>query len=182
MPLLNFTKEPGSSIEATINTPITLFWQIQYETCSQGSSCFQENLHIVFSNNSTLPIERVSASEFLFNAATTLIPGGPNDTTFSYANVRVIMYIDEYVHNNVASLICTATLLTPSTMRIFSTMDIEVINQALPTTANQPISLESTPEPPTCNSALVICSPALPLNLLCFCQLLLLYAIASCCT
>ena len=179
------------------NTAITLFWQIRYESCSSGSNCFQEELDIIFSNNSILPVETVTVSEFLFDAATTLIPGGPNDPTFSYANVQVIMFINEYVRTNITSLICTARLSTtnPTTI-ISSTVNIAVINdnQSSPITtipSSQPTSeSELSSEPPTChsmevwvcNSALVVCSQTLSLKLLCFCQLLLLYAIASCCT
>ena len=173
---------------AEINTAITLFWKIQYESCSSraGSNCFQEELDIIFSNNSTLPVETVTVNEFLFDAATTLIPGGPNDPTFSYANVQVIMFINEYVRINIASLICAARLSTTNPITITSsTVDIAVINPPTTTIPSSQPTSELSSEPPTChssNSALVVCFPALSIKLLCFCQLLLLYAIASCYT
>ena len=192
MPLLNFTDKPDPLIRAEINTAITLFWQIRYESCSQGSEgCFREELDVILLNDSNLlsVTERMPAGdqEFLFDAAATRISGGPNDT-FSYANVQVIMFINEYIDNNVESLICTAKLLrtnSPRRIDITSTVDIEVINQTEKAISSQCTS-KPTSEPPTCtwacNSALVVYSPALSLKLLCFCQFLLLYTIASCCT
>ena len=121
----------------------------------------------------------VTIGKFLFDAAATE-SAEPTDTTFSYANVRVIMFIDEYVKNNVESLSCTATLLKPNTS-CNSTMQshIKVISE----------QISSTQLPYTCapakslisNSVLVVCSPTLIVVLLGFFQLLQLHPIVSYC-
>ena len=165
-----------------INTTITLFWRIEYERCSSSEpgGCLQ--LFLNTSNGHGLyyfrgGLERnheIRNKNFLFDAATTITPVGPNSTS-SNASLRVIMFIDEFVRNNVPFLYCKVVVsLEGQTHQNFSMVNISVTNQtttAVPTT--QP-PLTSTSE--LCSSAHVLYSSELCFGLSCFIQLL--YAIA----
>jgi hypothetical protein len=148
-----FVEEPCSSIEVEINTPIALLWRIEYdEECSHG--CLQVSLNT--SNGHGLynfPAEsnHEIRSNLLFDAATTIIPSGPNSTS-TIANVHVIMFIDEFVRNNVPFLYCKAVVSTltdpsdsivyisvtdlpttiPNTQPCNSTHNISVTDQTVP--------------------------------------------------
>ena len=169
-----------------IGTTITLFWKIQYESCncSRGDSCFDEDLHFTYNDSGIFyPLEdNVIAAKLLFDADITRQPAGPN-TTFSYANVRIIMFIDEYVRNNIASLTCTAILLNQNGCFTNSnTVHIAVANPTTTTTVTNPTtttSNQSIPESSSscmraCSLALTVCSSV---KLLCFFQLM--YVIAT---
>ena len=172
---LTFVTTPRPLIEEKINTTISLFWQIQYESCSQGNNCFRNDLHITETNNYTFDplIER---DKLLFDANTAIERAG----TFSYANVRVIMFIDEYVRHDVASISCTATYIHPlqnnSSATDHHTVSIGVTDHdQLPyhpatDTDNVTTSQPATSEPVRSGSSvvLVVCSPVLGLMLLGF--------------
>lgn len=184
-----------SLIEAKINTSLSLTWQIQYESCDNYSlNCFQVSV-IDDRNDMQLysfrrGIDSVKTSNFKFHldAATTII--SPNTsvsgTNLSYANVHIIMLIDdEYVRSNVSNLTCKVILSkNGKTNTKANKVRIVVTNQTMSTTTTTTLSdhQPSTSVPPTqalvCNSALLTCSSELFLKLLCFYQLLL-YVICS---
>ena len=171
-----------------MNTPISLLWRIQYEDCNNDGigGCLQ-----VFLNTSKnhglydFPAEsnHIILKDLLFDAATTLISAGPNSTSV-YANVRIIMFIDEFVRINVPFIHCkTVVSRGGQTFRNFTTVDIIFAEAHLPTTAVPSTTLvpTSTSKPSTCtqqcSSAHVVCSSEHILGLLCLIQLL--YVIAS---
>ena len=184
-----FVEEPGSNITVEINTTISLLWRIHwYEGCN-NEGCLQVSLYT--SNNhelydSVYPIERNHGilKNLLFYANTTLISTGPTNT----ANVHIIMYINEFVRNNVPFIHCKVRVSRDEqTLKAETTVYITVTD--LPTTAvpTTQLSPTSTSKPPVCiqqlvcNSAHVVCSSEPCLGLLCFIQLLY-YVIASYCS
>ena len=122
-------------------------------------------------------VESKIGDEFLFDVQNTtdIAAAGPN-TTFRYATVRIIMFIDEYVRNNVSSLSCIATLLKPNVGTYTNCSTVHIAVTALTTTTTTTTTNQSTSESTSrhSNSALVVCSSV---KLLCFFQLL--YVIAS---
>ena len=131
-------------------------------------------LYINDSNRIVYPlVDSEIGDEFLFDVMnTTNIAAGP----FSYANVRVIMFINEYVRDNVSSLSCTATLLKPNVGTLTNCSTVHII-AVTPTTTSTQFTSESTSGATVCNSALMVCSSV---KLLFFLQLL--YVIASYCS
>ena len=167
-----------------INTPLTLFWKIKYD-CGDGIE-----LVLNTSNNHGLydfPAQgnHTFLNDVLFDAATTIAMCGPNFSS-NYADVRIIMFIDEYVRNNVPFVHCEVTVSDDySSNKNENMVNITVSDPLVPTTAipNSLLPLTSTSKPPTCmkklicNSAHVVCSSRLHLGLLCFIQML--YVVAS---
>ena len=165
-----------------MNTTITLFWRIEYEGCSSGDpgGCLQ--LFLNTSNGHGLYDFRggsernheIHNKNLLFDAATTITPAGPNSTS-NNANLRVIMFIDEFVRNNVPFLYCKVVVsLGGRISQEHSIVNISVINQtttAIPTTQPTPTSISEL-----CSSAHVLYSSELCFGLSCFIQLL--YTIA----
>ena len=100
----------------------------------------------------------MTVGELLFDAATTKSVGS-TDTSSSYANVRAIMFIDEYVKNNVESLSCTAILLKPNTINSSTMHSIEVIHKHISPTPTITPQIPHTSEPVSsmkpCTSQLV---------------------------
>ena len=200
--MIQFVMKPAPSIEAKVNTSITLFWQIRYESCSQVTpNCFQENLCITFK-------DKINECDDIY-----LRTPGPNDTisgkllfvvnatksadiTFNYINLsmRIIMLVDEYVHANVASITCYATYsLNGTSDGIDDTVSLiqtsESPTMCTTVTSSPPTTSESATQLPcTCapvkafvsNSALVVCSPIL-IILLGFFLLLQLHPFVSYC-
>ena len=163
-----------------MNTTIALFWRIEYEGCSSGDpgGCLQ--LFLNTSNGHGLydfrgGLERnheIRNKNLLFNAATTITPVGPNSTS-NNANLRVIMFIDEFVRNNVPFLYCKVVVsLGGRTYQNDSIVNISMTNQTTTVTV-----ILTTQPTPTSSSAHVLYSSELCLRLLCFIHLL--YAIAS---
>ena len=137
------------------------------------------DLHIHNTNNRPFYplVDSTIGDEFLFDVQNTTDMAAEPD--FRYANVRVIMFIDEYVHKNVASLSCIAKLSTADTPTNCSTVYIAVTNETAATTTAPTITTATTSNQPTFqsisgNSALMACSSV---KLLCFFQLL--YVILS---
>ena len=168
-----------------INTTLTLCWRIKYD-CSDGNKCIQLMLNT--SNNHGLydfpnQENHEILNDVLFDAATT-IRDGPNINSY-YADVRIIMFIDEYVRNNVSFVHCKVTVSGDESSKNENMVNIIVSDPLVPTTAipNSLLPLTSTSKPPTCmkklicNSAHVVCSSRLHLGLLCFIQML--YVVAS---
>ena len=175
-----FVEKPNSNITEEINTTISLLWRIQYEPCNK---CLQVLLNT--SNNHGLydyryPEERYHdiLDNFLFDAKTTLMSAGPNGTSNS-ANVHIIMYINEFVRNNVPFIYCKVVVSREQTFINSSTVHIVVTDQprSLPPTAVPSLSSTLT----LCNSAHMVCSSEPCLGLLCFIQLLY-FVIASYCS
>ena len=174
-----FIDQPSSSIKGEINTTINLFWRIQYDTCTGGSSgCFRVSIDTPSRRLYQSPVDvRNRIEDFLYDAITA-ISGGPNGT--SYANVRFIMFIDEYVLENVLYVMCEATLEGGDPPQDQSTVHIVATDQTVSATA---ISLPSdsmtlSAKPPSlmqvpdliCSSACVPCCSILYFKLLCFFQ------------
>ena len=166
-----------------INTTITLFWRIEYERCSshEAGGCLQlflntSNNHGLydFRRGSETGNHEIRNENILFDAATTITPVGPNSTS-SNANLRIIMFIDEFVRNNVPFLYCKVVVsLGGRTYQNSSIVNISVTNQtitAVPTTQPPLTSISEL-----CSSAHVLYSSELCFGLSCFIQLL--YAIA----
>ena len=179
---VQFVEEPSSHTKVEINTTTTLFWRIEYECCSshEAGGCLQ--LFLNTSNGHGLydfrgGLERnheIRNKNLLFDAATTITPAGLNSTS-SNANLRVIMFIDEFVRNNVPFLYCKVVVsLGGRTYQNDSIVNISVTNQtttAVPTTQPPLTSISEL-----CSSAHVLYSSELCFGLSCFIQLL--YAIA----
>ena len=137
-----FVKEPNSPSEVEINTTITLLWRIEYKGCSSGNpgGCLQ--LFLNTSNGHGLYDFRggsernheIHNKNILFDAATTITPVGPNSTSSNaYANLRVIMFIDEFVRNNVPFLYCKVVVsLGGRTYRSSSMVNISVAALPIP--------------------------------------------------
>ena len=180
---VQFVEEPSSHTKVEINTTITLFWRIEYdEGCTSGEpgGCLQ--LFLNTSNGHGLydfrgGLERnheIRNKNLLFDAATTITPAGSNSTS-SNANLRVIMFIDEFVHNNVPFLYCKVVVsLEEQTYQNDSIVNISVTNQTTTPVSTTLPPLTSTSE--LCSSAHVLYSSELCFGLSCFIQLL--YAIA----
>ena len=137
---------------AEINTIITLFWQIQYISCN--GSCLSVDLYSSDANNHTsYPLINSEIGDgFLYDESITWEEAGPN-AKFSYANVRVIMFINEHVCKNVKYLSCIARLSNVDTPARCNTVRIQVTNQIATTTAttsNQPTSESTSARTPTC--------------------------------
>ena len=183
---VQFVEEPSSPTKVEINTTITLFWRIEYEGCSSGEpgECLQlflntSNFHGLYEfRGGSERNHEIRNKNLLFDAATTITPVGPNSTS-SNANLRVIMFIDEFVRNNVPFLYCKVVVsLGGRTYKNSNMVNISVTNQTTCTTA-----VLTTQPPPTSTSELcysssahVLYSSELCFGLLCFIQLL--YAIA----
>ena len=169
-------KTQRSLIEARINTSISLTWQIQYESCDIGvPNCLQV---IITSNRNNEELYRrigeiEPSNNFPFNASTTVVSAGPN----SYADVHIIIFVDEYVRNNVSNLTCKTVLSKDGFSSNISRVRIEVTNQTMSTTTSYNQTPTSMPPTSVCNSAFMARSSELFLELLCF--YLLLYVSCS---
>ena len=183
---IQFVQTPGESIEAEIYTPITLFWQIRYESCSDNRNCFNNDWYFNDTNNNEInPLD----GRFLFDSNTTLIK---RDGAYTYANMRVVMFIDDYIYYNITSIACRACVSRSNFTVTDCATNAVRIGQPLSTTtltSNEPTNTASesaTPryapvqECPTsmamvlqASMTLVVSSPALALMLLGFIQLLL---------
>ena len=125
-------------MEGALNSAISLFWQIQLEDCANGGrGCYQVSL---YTSRSSGPLyhygtEDVRAQDFLFKANTTIYLAGEENSTFTHANVRLIMYIDEYVKANVTDILCIATLSNNGyTYKKTSMVNLSVTESTLPST------------------------------------------------
>ena len=173
---VQFVEEPSSHTKVEMNTTITLFWRIEYEGCSSGDpgGCLLLSLD-TFNGHRLYDFHHdIRDKNLLFDAATTITPAGPNSTS-SNANLRVIMFIDEFVRNNVPFLYCKVVVsLGGRISQEHSIVNISVTNQtatAIPTTQPTPTSISEL-----CSSAYVLYSSELCFGLSCFIQLL--YTIA----
>ena len=166
-----FVEEPGPFIQVEINTTINLFWRIKYDTCATGGSqgCFRVSIFTSGDRRLYHSAEPVISNNFLYDAATSIIS---DDSATSYADVRFIAFIDEYVFDNVPFFECRTSLSKEgNTHYNYSTVHIAVTNQPVSTTV---ISSDTI----SCNSTVACCSE-LYLKLMLLFQVLFMSALYS---
>lgn len=156
-----FREKPASNLtEVEINTTISLFWRIEFKTCDCcGQGCFQQlitneagDIYQLFINGTGGEIPRVTTNNLLFCVRTILTPAEPGSKTY-YANVRLIIFIDEYVQNSMPFILyCKAEYsnsnCTMNTYQSISSVKITVIDPMIPTTTTH----TSTSKALVCNS------------------------------